>query len=74
MLEFKLNILLQRCGAERDLVAAQLYLLEHNHLPFSQSDIQFNGHVIEARINAENPERKFQPTPGKVTVTFTTRL
>ncbi len=34
--------------AERDLVAAQLYLLEHNHLPFSQSDIQFNGHVIEA--------------------------
>lgn len=30
--------------AERDLVAAQLYLLEHNHLPFSQSDIQFNGH------------------------------
>ncbi len=53
--------------AERDLVAAQLYLLEHNHLPFSQSDIQFNGHVIEARINAENPEKKFQPTPGKVT-------
>ncbi|HHW9489528.1 TPA: biotin carboxylase N-terminal domain-containing protein [Staphylococcus aureus] len=52
---------------ERDLVAAQLYLLEHNHLPFSQSDIQFNGHVIEARINAENPEKKFQPTPGKVT-------
>ncbi|MDT4070467.1 acetyl-CoA carboxylase biotin carboxylase subunit, partial [Staphylococcus aureus] len=49
------------------LVAAQLYLLEHNHLPFSQSDIQFNGHVIEARINAENPEKKFQPTPGKVT-------
>ena len=45
--------------AERDLVAAQLYLLEHNHLPFSQSDIQFNGHVIEARINAENPERNF---------------
>ena len=41
-------------------------LLLHNKLPFSQEDIVFNGHVIEARINAENPEKKFQPTPGKV--------
>ncbi|MBE5660752.1 acetyl-CoA carboxylase biotin carboxylase subunit [Staphylococcus sp. SS21] len=53
--------------AERDLVAAQLFLLEHDRLPFTQEDIRFNGHVIEARINAENPEKKFMPTPGKVT-------
>ncbi|MGT2340802.1 hypothetical protein ACVPOQ_01260 [Staphylococcus aureus] len=54
--------------AERDLVAAQLYLLEHNHLPFSQSDIQFNGQCDRSEIiNAGNPEKKFQPTPGKVT-------
>ncbi|MDS3866705.1 acetyl-CoA carboxylase biotin carboxylase subunit [Staphylococcus hominis] len=52
--------------ADRDLLQAQLYLLLHNRLPFSQEDIVFNGHVIEARINAENPEKKFQPTPGKV--------
>ena len=52
--------------ADRDLLQAQLYLLLHNKLPFSQEDIVFNGHVIEARINAENPEKKFQPTPGKV--------
>lgn len=45
--------------AERDLVAAQLYLLEHNHLPFSQSDIQFNGHVIEARIMPKILKRNF---------------
>ena len=40
--------------------------MQHDKLPFSQDDIVFNGHVIEARINAENPEKKFQPTPGKV--------
>lgn len=52
--------------ADRDLLQAQLYLLQHDELPFQQEDIVFNGHVIEARINAENPEKKFQPTPGKV--------
>ena len=52
--------------ADRDLLQAQLYLMQHDKLPFSQDDIVFNGHVIEARINAENPEKKFQPTPGKV--------
>ena len=52
--------------ADRDLLLAQLYLLQHDELPFKQEDIKFNGHVIEARINAENPEKHFQPTPGKV--------
>ncbi len=52
--------------ANRDLLQAQLYLMEHGELPFSQEDIIFDGHVIEARINAENPEKHFQPSPGKV--------
>ncbi|MCY1573291.1 acetyl-CoA carboxylase biotin carboxylase subunit [Staphylococcus pettenkoferi] len=52
--------------AGRDLLAAQLYLMQHNHLPYTQDDIIFDGHVIEARINAEDPEKHFQPTPGKV--------
>lgn len=51
---------------DRDLLTAQLYLLMHDKLPFAQQDITFNGHVIEARINAENPEKKFQPCPGVV--------
>ncbi|MGX0854486.1 acetyl-CoA carboxylase, biotin carboxylase subunit [Staphylococcus epidermidis] len=52
--------------ADRDLLQVQLYLLTHGELPFTQKDILFNGHVIEARINAENPEKNFLPTPGKV--------
>ena len=52
--------------ANRDLLQAQLYLMQHNELPFNQSEVQFDGHVIEARINAENPEKQFQPSPGKV--------
>ncbi|MEB5783568.1 acetyl-CoA carboxylase biotin carboxylase subunit [Staphylococcus pseudoxylosus] len=52
--------------ANRDLLQAQLYLMQHGALPFDQEDIIFDGHVIEARINAENPERQFQPSPGTV--------
>ncbi|WP_436956147.1 acetyl-CoA carboxylase biotin carboxylase subunit [Staphylococcus sp. AS1337] len=52
--------------ANRDLLQAQLYLMQHSTLPFDQEDIIFDGHVIEARINAENPERQFQPSPGTV--------
>lgn len=50
----------------RDLLQAQLYLMQYGTLPFNQEDIIFDGHVIEARINAENPEKQFQPSPGTV--------
>lgn len=51
---------------DTDLLQTQLYLMQYNKLPFTQEDIRFSGHVIEARINAENPEQGFQPSPGTV--------
>ena len=59
--------------ADRDLLQAQLYLMQHDKLPFSQDDIVFNGHVIEARINAKIQKRNFKPLV-KLKVTFTSRF
>lgn len=47
-----------------DLVKAQLNIAMGKKLNLKQKDIQFNGHVIECRINAEDPANKFSPSPG----------
>lgn len=49
-----------------DLVKAQIKVARGEILPWKQSDIEFNGHVIQLRINAENPLANFAPTPGKL--------
>ena len=49
-----------------DLVREQIRIAEGHPLSFTQADIQFKGHAIEARINAENA-RTFVPSPGTVT-------
>lgn len=49
-----------------DLVRQQLLIMRDNELKLTQDDILFQGHVIEVRINAENPEKGFRPTPGTV--------
>ncbi len=49
-----------------DLVIEQIRIAAGLPLSFDQSDIQFNGHAIECRINAENPST-FMPSPGKIT-------
>ena len=49
-----------------DLVREQIRVAAGLPLSFSQADIQFEGHAIECRINAENP-RSFTPSPGLVT-------
>jgi acetyl-CoA carboxylase biotin carboxylase subunit len=49
-----------------DLVREQIRVATGALLPFTQDQIVFNGHAIECRINAENPET-FMPSPGRVT-------
>ena len=51
-----------------DLVKLQLEVAGGMPFKFSQKDIEFKGgHAIECRINAENPDKGFIPSPGKIT-------
>jgi acetyl-CoA carboxylase, biotin carboxylase subunit len=49
-----------------DLVRYQILLAMGEPLKLSQSDIQFRGHAIECRINAEDPFDDFRPSPGRI--------
>jgi acetyl-CoA carboxylase biotin carboxylase subunit len=49
-----------------DLVIEQLRVAAGAPLTLKQEDLRFEGHAIECRINAENPET-FAPSPGKIT-------
>jgi acetyl-CoA carboxylase biotin carboxylase subunit len=49
-----------------DLVKEQIRVAAGKKLTLSQSDIHIQGHSIECRINAEDPER-FTPSPGRIT-------
>jgi len=50
-----------------DIVKEQIKLAAGEPLSYRQHDIEFSGHSIECRINAEDPERFF-PCPGKITL------
>ena len=49
-----------------DLIKTQLHIASGEKLPFRQKDITIHGAAIECRINAEDPERNFQPSPGLI--------
>jgi acetyl-CoA carboxylase biotin carboxylase subunit len=49
-----------------DLIKQQILIAAGQPLPFTQEDIVHRGAAIECRINAEDPKRKFQPSPGKI--------
>ena len=49
-----------------DIVKTQISVAFGDKLPFRQKDIQFKGHAVECRINAEHPF-KFTPSPGRIT-------
>jgi acetyl-CoA carboxylase biotin carboxylase subunit len=49
-----------------DIVREQILVAAGEKLAYEQGDIRLNGHSIECRINAEDPERNFMPSPGRV--------
>jgi 3-methylcrotonyl-CoA carboxylase alpha subunit len=49
-----------------DLVEWQLRVAFGEKLPLSQDQIKMNGHAIEARVYAENPNKNFMPSVGKI--------
>ena len=50
-----------------DIVKSQIKIAAGEELKIKQKDVEFRGHSIECRINAENPKKKFMPCPGKIT-------
>lgn len=67
-MEVNTRIQVEHCVTEEltgiDLVVEQIRVAQGEKLSFKQSDIRLNGHVIEYRINAEDPARAFAPSPG----------
>ncbi len=49
-----------------DLVQEQIRIAAGERLRFAQRDVEFRGHAIECRINAEDPAHDFRPSPGRV--------
>jgi acetyl-CoA carboxylase, biotin carboxylase subunit len=50
-----------------DLVKQQIKIASGLPLPFAQEDIFVRGHAIECRINSEDPDHDFRPSPGRIT-------
>jgi acetyl-CoA carboxylase biotin carboxylase subunit len=49
-----------------DLIKAQIRIAAGEKLPWTQEDIKMSGHVIECRVNAEDPAHNFRPSPGRI--------
>jgi pyruvate carboxylase subunit A len=50
-----------------DIVVQQIRIAAGETLPFTQDELSFKGHAVEFRINAEDPQNGFFPTPGRIT-------
>ena len=50
-----------------DLIAEQIRIAQGEKLQIKQNQVILNGHAIECRINAEDPDRNFRPHPGIIT-------
>jgi acetyl-CoA carboxylase biotin carboxylase subunit len=55
------------CVTGVDLIKEQIRIASGEKLSYTQDMISLHGHAIECRINAEDPEAGFRPSPGTVT-------
>lgn len=71
-MEMNTRLQVEHCVSEErsgiDLVEEQLRVAVGQPLRHSQDDVSLHGHAIECRINAEDPENGFRPTPGTLEV------
>ena len=49
-----------------DIIKEQIKIASGEKLTYKQEDIKFEGHSMEVRINAENPDKNFMPCPGTI--------
>jgi len=49
-----------------DLIAEQIQVAQGEKLQLTQEQVKLQGHAIECRINAEDPDRDFRPAPGRI--------
>ncbi len=49
-----------------DLITEQIRIAQGEKLSLTQSQVNLNGHAIECRINAEDPDQNFRPHPGRI--------
>jgi acetyl-CoA carboxylase biotin carboxylase subunit len=49
-----------------DLIREMIRVAAGERLPWRQEDLRWQGHAMEFRINAEDPDRGFQPSPGRI--------
>ena len=50
-----------------DIIKEQIKIASGEKLQYTQKDIKIDGHSLEVRLNAENPDKNFMPCPGTIT-------